>query len=305
MSSDHPQGAGAPNVPPAASEGKPAAATAASDAARRSRELWARIASGAVLAVFALAMTWFDTWTFALLVALVAAAMSWEWRRVVGGTGLDTAFWVQAASALAAVGLTASGYAAMGAVVLALGAIVVLPLRAGSGARLSALGVLYVGLPAVALVWLRGGGKPYGLQAILFLFLVVWTTDIAAFFFGRSIGGPKLWPRVSPGKTWSGFIGGVGTAALAAAVFAHLVLGTGAVRLGLGGLALALIAQAGDLAESALKRTFNVKDSSGLIPGHGGFMDRMDSIVPVAVVAALASLVIDWREPAKALLLGP
>ncbi len=283
----------------------PATDAATDAAARRARELKARLASGAILAAVALALTVIDTWTFALLVGLVAAVMSWEWARVVRGTGLDAAFWLQAASAVAAVLLTASGYAAMALVVVVLGAVVVMPLRAGSGALLSALGVLYVGLPSIALVWLRAGGKPYGLQAILFLFLVVWTTDIAAFAFGRSIGGPKLWPRVSPGKTWSGFVGGVGTAALAGAAYAQFVLGGGALRLGLGALALALIAQAGDLAESALKRRFDVKDSSGLIPGHGGFLDRMDSIVPVAVVAALASLLIDWRVPAKALLLGP
>lgn len=290
---------------PTSSGSLDAAAAAAEAAARRSRELSARIVSGLCLAALSLALTWYSPWTFAVLVGLVAVVMSWEWARVVRGTGLDAAFAVQAICVALAVILTVTGYAAMAAVVLLLGAIVVMPLRAGSGAALSALGVLYVGLPCVALIWLRASGQPYGLMAVLFLFLVVWTTDIAAFAFGRSIGGPKLWPRVSPGKTWSGLIGGVLTAALAGALFAIFVLGVSGSRLGLMAFLFALVAQAGDLAESALKRQFQIKDSSGLIPGHGGFLDRMDSIVPVAVVAALVGLLTEWREPAKALLLGP
>lgn len=280
-------------------------ATSAPPGASKSRELTSRILSGLVLAALALTLTWHSVASFAVLVGIVGLVMSWEWARVVRGTGLDVAFWLQAASVVGAVALTAAGYGVMAAVVVALGAIVVLTIRAGADARLSVLGVAYVGLPAIALVWLRTGIPPNGLQAILFVFLVVWTTDIAAFAFGRGIGGPKLWPAVSPGKTWSGLIGGVGTAALAGAAFGAQVLGTGALRLGLVALVLALIAQAGDLAESALKRRFKVKDSSGLIPGHGGFMDRMDSIVPVAVVAALLGLVINGQEPARALLLGP
>lgn len=280
---------------------EPAAAAAT---ARSSRELASRIVSGVVLAALALALTVYGVISFAALVAVVALVMSWEWARVVRGTGLDVAFWIQAACVLGAIGLTTAGYAVMGAVIMALGAIIVLPLRAGADAWLSAMGVGYVGLPAITLVWLRAGTPPYGLYAVLFVFLVVWTTDVAAFAFGRSIGGRKLAPSISPGKTWSGLIGGVGTAAVAAALAAVFALHTGPLRLGLTALLLALVAQAGDLAESALKRRFKVKDSSTLIPGHGGFMDRMDSIVPVSVVAALIGLLIDWREPARALLLG-
>lgn len=285
-------------------ESSPTPEVAGGAGGRSSRELMSRIVSGAVLAALSLALTLYSVSSFAVLVGLVALVMSWEWARVVRGTGLDVAFWIQAASVVGAVALTAAGYPAMAAVVIALGSIVVMPLRAGADGWMSALGVAYVGLPAVTLVWLRSGASPHGLNAVLFVFLVVWTTDIAAFAFGRSIGGPKLWPRVSPGKTWSGLVGGVGTAAVAAAAFAVFVLGSGPARLGLVALALALLAQAGDLAESALKRHFKVKDSSDLIPGHGGFMDRMDSIVPVAVIATLLGLAIDWREPARALLLG-
>lgn len=298
MADDTQSGASATAAP---SVNEPAPSPAA---AQPSRELASRIASGVVLAALALGLTLHGVTSFAVLVAIVALVMSWEWARVVRGTGLDIAFWIQAVCLLGAVVLTLSGYAAMAAVVIALGAIVVLPLRAGADAGLSALGVAYVGLPAIALVWLRTGTPPHGLAAVLFLFLVVWTTDIAAFVFGRSIGGPKLAPRISPGKTWSGLVGGVTAAAAAAAAFGAFWVGSGQLRLGVIALLLALVAQAGDLAESALKRRFKIKDSSALIPGHGGFMDRMDSIVPVSVIAALVGLSVDWHEPARALLLG-
>lgn len=295
MTNDKPPGIGAP--PSALSPG-PAGVS------RSSSELMSRIVSGSVLAGLGLALTVYGVVSFAVLVTVVALIMSWEWARVVRGTGLDVAFWIQAISVVGAVALTAAGYAVMGAVVIALGSIVVLPLRVGADGWMSVLGVAYVGFPAITLVWLRSGIAPYGLYAVLFVFLVVWTTDIAAFAFGRSLGGPKLAPSISPGKTWSGFVGGVATAAVAAALVGAFALHTGPLRLGLVALLLALVAQAGDLAESALKRRFKVKDSSALIPGHGGFLDRMDSIVPVSVIAALIGLAIDWREPARALLLG-
>jgi phosphatidate cytidylyltransferase len=163
--------------------------------------------------------------------------------------------------------------------------------------------VFYVGLPAVALLWLRSD-EPFGFTAVLFVFLVVWSSDTAAYAAGRSIGGPKLWPRVSPNKTWAGLIGALAAGAAAGAVFALLEPEADVVRLILLGVGLALVAQAGDLAESALKRLFNLKDASDLIPGHGGFMDRMDSVIAAAVAAALLALAIDAHAPARALLFG-
>lgn len=267
------------------------------------RDLAPRLISGLALGALALALTVWGVVPFAALVLVVTIVMSWEWARIVRGTGVDLAFMIQAAAAILGCVLSATGYAAMGLAAVLVGAIIVVPLRLGHGARLSALGVLYVGIPAVVLIWLRAA-EPLGLEAVLFLFLVVWTTDTAAFIAGRAIGGAKLWPAVSPNKTWAGLIGGIGTAAVAGALSARLVPGASALHLAIVALVLGLVAQAGDLGESALKRAFNVKDASGIIPGHGGFMDRADGLVTAAAAAAIICLIVDMRSPARALLLG-
>jgi phosphatidate cytidylyltransferase len=237
-----------------------------------------------------------------VLVAAVALLMSWEWARIVRGVRYDAALGVHAAAVVGAIALTVAGFQALALTTIAVGAAVIVPLQFGARAFASAIGVAYVGLPAIALAGLRCD-EPFGELAVLFVFLVAWLTDTCAYAAGRLIGGPKLLPRVSPNKTWSGLVGGVGAAVLGAVVFA---LAIGAPPLFLAGLALALgiIAQAGDLAESALKRGYGVKDASGLIPGHGGFMDRLDSVVAVSICAALVGVALDHQAPARALLFG-
>lgn len=262
-----------------------------------------RIISGAVMAGIAFALAYAGPSYFAALVLVVALFISWEWGRMVRGVSTDLAFFVHAAAVVAAIVLAACGYAALGVAVLVTGAIILVPLVFGHGARLSALGVFYVGVPAVSLLWLRLD-EPYGLAAVLFIFAIVWTSDIAAYTAGRLIGGPRLWPRVSPKKTWAGLAGAL-LASAAVAALAALLLGDAALlRLVLVGVGLSLVAQIGDLAESALKRLFGRKDASHLIPGHGGFMDRMDSIVTAAVAAGLLALAIGPHGPARALLFG-
>lgn len=265
-------------------------------------DLLQRTVSGLVLGALALALTWYDARAFALLVLIVSVAMSWEWGRIVRGQGYDLTFVVHAAAVAIAVGLAAFGYAALAVAVLVIATIIVVPLQFGEHALLSASGVLYTGLPAVAMLWLRFD-EPYGFLAIILILAIVWATDVVAYFTGRSIGGPKLWPRISPNKTWSGLIGGVTAAAIAGGAFAY-VLGANVSALAISGLILGLVAQAGDLAESALKRHFGVKDASNLIPGHGGFMDRMDGVVTVAVLAALFALLANPSSPASALFFG-
>lgn len=275
-----------------------------SGTASKFKDLRLRLASGAVLAGVALALTWWSVPSFALLVGLVALAMAWEWGSIVRGGDIDLAMVVHLAAVALAVVLAAAGYAAMAVAALAVAGILVTVFAARRHPVMSGLGVGYVGLPAVALIWLRADAA-YGFLGIIFLFLVVWSSDIGAFLAGRLIGGPKLWPRVSPNKTWAGLAGGVAAAALLSAAFAIYVVGRGTpMALALAGVALALVAQGGDLAESALKRRFGVKDASNLIPGHGGFMDRVDSLVTVAVAAALVGLALDFHAPARALLLG-
>ena len=168
----------------------------------------------------------------------------------------------------------------------------------------SAAGVYYAGFPAVALIWIRGD-QAYGWLAILYLFIIVWTTDSAAYLFGRWIGGPKLAPRISPKKTWSGLIGGALSAGLAGLLFALAVEGASSLHLALLAIVLAVIAQLGDLGKSAIKRIFGMKDTSGLIPGHGGVLDRIDGLLFAAFAAGLLAWSLGPANPGRALLLWP
>lgn len=263
-------------------------------------DLMPRLLSGLFLAALAVGLDYAGLVPFALLVAALSLVMCWEWGRLVRRRDGDPALFVHAAAVLLAIVLTVAGFAAIACMVLVAGAISVVPLRIGERAQLSALGVLYVGLPAVALVWIRGD-EPNGPLAIVLIFLAVWCTDTGAYLAGRTIGGARLWPSISPNKTWAGLAGGVATAALACAVFGLIVPGASPVGLAMFGALLGVAAQMGDLAESALKRRYGVKDVSRLIPGHGGFMDRLDGLVCAAAVAGLVALALNVTAPAGAI----
>jgi phosphatidate cytidylyltransferase len=165
--------------------------------------------------------------------------------------------------------------------------------RGAASPATRALGIPYIGLGAVALLWLRADGGA-GRANVLFLVLVVWASDIGAYGVGRLVGGPRMAPAISPGKTWSGAAGGL-FAAMAVGWLAGAALARGradapdTVALAVAA-ALGLAAQAGDLLESGIKRHFGVKDSGTLIPGHGGLFDRMDGMLAAAPVAALVAL---------------
>lgn len=146
-------------------------------------------------------------------------------------------------------------------------------------------GIFYILLPCISLIALRG--LPHGLSFILWILAVVWATDIAAYFAGRMIGGPKLAPTISPNKTWAGLGGGVIAASLVGLIVALLHSSAHPVGLAFLSGILAIIAQAGDLLESGLKRHFGIKDSGAIIPGHGGLLDRVDGILTVAPIAGL------------------
>lgn len=272
-------------------------------AAIATRDLQKRVTSGVVMVCVALALVYAGVWPFAVLILAVSLVMSWEWGHLVRGSSADIGFTVHLVAVTVAIALAVGGNSALALCALAVGCIAMLPLTWGQRSGLSALGILYVGLAAVSLVWLRLDPS-YGCAAVLFLFLVVWTTDTMAFAVGRLIGGPKLWPSISPNKTWAGFLGGILSGAALAAAYAAFVPGAMSWRLGLIGLLLGVVAQAGDLGESALKRAFGVKDASALIPGHGGVMDRMDGIVTVAVAAAMLGIIWNVSAPATALLIG-
>ena len=150
-------------------------------------------------------------------------------------------------------------------------------------------GALYAAVLAAAPILLRRDPE-FGFVAIVLLFAVVWMTDIAAYFAGRLIGGPKLWPRASPKKTWSGALVGTAAAVMAAAAVAHAAGVGNLAAIAVLSLALSVASQIGDLFESSIKRRFGAKDASKLIPGHGGLMDRLDGFVAAAAVAAVIGL---------------
>jgi phosphatidate cytidylyltransferase len=161
--------------------------------------------------------------------------------------------------------------------------------RRAGWAALSPAGLAYIVLAGVALLWLRHDPLA-GRADVLFLLCVVWAGDIGAYLIGRWIGGPRLAPRISPGKSWAGAVGGLVAAVAAGLLAAHVLSDTATLRVVVIAAALGVIAQAGDLLESFVKRRLEVKDSGHLIPGHGGLFDRLDGVLAVAPVAALLAL---------------
>ncbi|WEX07043.1 phosphatidate cytidylyltransferase [Chelativorans sp. AA-79] len=259
---------------------------------RRPGNLTLRVASALVLAALALGLTYAGGMAFRLFAAVLAALVFHEWTamRPSESRSHKVVAWAVMAMALLAVlgGLSAPLEAAILAACF-LVAFIYGVFTGSSG--WSAYGIVYAGLPAIALSHLRGSDAA-GLTAILFLYAVVWGTDILAYFVGRAAGGPKLAPAISPGKTWSGAAGGAAggvLAGVAVAYFSHSALSAGlAVALA---LLLSAASQAGDLFESMVKRRRGVKDSGTLIPGHGGVMDRVDGLVAAAVLLYLLGVV--------------
>lgn len=256
-----------------------------------SEELKLRIMSGIVLAAIVLGATWYGGIAFRLLAGLIALLIYYEWSTI---------------TKLAEEDIQTNALGWLGIILLA-GVTVAgefdyaIPLLAGFTALTAMLvffrqgswwlpgGVFYSGLSGVSLAAIRGDAS-VGLVAMLFVFAVVWATDILAYFVGRAIGGPKLAPKISPGKTWSGAIGGTisGVVAGSAVAIIHFPQ-TGLWIVGIAFL-LSVASQIGDLFESFIKRRFGVKDSSRLIPGHGGVMDRVDGLVFACFAAFLLTV---------------
>ncbi|MDX2265709.1 MAG: phosphatidate cytidylyltransferase [Hyphomicrobiales bacterium] len=272
---------------------------------KKPNELMLRVNSALILVTLTLLLAYAGPVSFAVLIAVFGALMAWEWGRLVRGRGLDEAFAVQVGGCGAAALLAAYQMVGVALLIIIITTAAVFALRRTTDdaekAWWSAAGVYYIGLPAIALIWLRGDPTD-GWGAILFLFVVVWTTDSAAFVFGRLIGGPKLAPRISPKKTWAGLFGALLAAGVAGALFAIPIGGSSLALAGVAVL-LSLAAQLGDLAESAMKRLFGFKDTSGLIPGHGGVLDRMDGLVAASVAAAALAWAVDPGHPGAALLM--
>jgi len=250
-----------------------------------------RILSSLVLAPLALVAVYYGTPWLELMLVLAAAQMAREWsslcddgRAMPGGLVLG----IGAVIAIALGSRVGMPEALLAVVATAVIGLVVGWQRGRTTAIWIGAGAPVVALPCLAFLWLRFGTED-GIRICFWLLAAVWATDIAAYAVGRTVGGPKLWPQVSPKKTWSGLIGGVIAAGIVVGyVTGWLLESDRTVSLIVFGFIIAVVAQAGDLAESAVKRHFGAKDASNLIPGHGGVLDRVDGLISAAPAVAIA-----------------
>jgi phosphatidate cytidylyltransferase len=243
-----------------------------------------RIASTCVLAPLALVAAYLGGWVFALFWAIAALAVWWEWSALVLGRLSWPVFAVGAGALAVETVLAGSGRTGWALAAVFVGALAA-ALAAGHNRPWVAGGVPYASAIVIAPIVIRADVSR-GFLAILFVFAVVWATDILGYFVGRAFGGPKLAPSISPNKTWTGAFGGAGGAIVAGAIV--VAAGGGSwTAAALWGLILSVCAQAGDLFESKVKRLFQAKDASTLIPGHGGAMDRLDGFVAAATALAV------------------
>jgi phosphatidate cytidylyltransferase len=269
----------------------------------RGSELVLRICSASVLVPLAIGTAYVGGWPFALFWGLAAMGVLWEWTSLVARADQRSVLATGAASLALAVALAVTGYLLAAVIVLAMGALGAAALALAERRMWVAGGIPYAGALAVAPIVLRSDIEN-GFLAVIFLFAIVWTTDIAAYFVGRTVGGPKLMPQVSPKKTWAGALAGVVAAVVVALAIVKVAAQTDLFSIAMLAVALSVFAQGGDLFESFLKRRFGAKDSSHLIPGHGGLMDRLDGFVTASVVAALIGLARGGFEvPGRGLLL--
>jgi len=258
----------------------------------RARIVSATLAGAGAFVLVALGGIWVAGFTAAL-----AGLMLWEWASITrhrGETpGLGAALSVLGAPIAVLAGYLVGWTAGLGvlAVVTIAGALRDGVAGRGTDAAWAAIGPAYLGTACLAFLWLRLTDT-FGVLACLWIVLVVASSDIGGYFAGRLVGGPRLWPRVSPGKTWSGAFGAVGLAFLAGGVFSWATTGTYYGEVCAVSAACSALAQAGDLAESALKRRFGVKDSGRILPGHGGVLDRLDGLLAATLVVAFVTL---WR----------
>jgi phosphatidate cytidylyltransferase len=256
------------------------------------RELSLRVVSAAVLAPLTVAAAYAGGPVFLLFWTAAACGVLWEWNGLVLPSGRRRSVALAAAGGalVAAAAAFAAGQAGLALALIVAGAVAAAVCAPPERRAWAAAGCVYSGGLLLAPVVLRADPH-YGFTVLIFLFAVVWTTDSVAYFVGRRVGGPKLAPRVSPKKTWSGAVAGVLSAVLVGMVVAWSAEIRNLPAVAIVSLVLSVVAQAGDLFESALKRHFGAKDAGHLIPGHGGLMDRLDGFLTAACAGAMVGLV--------------
>lgn len=256
-----------------------------------------RIASAVVLGPLVLVFAYMGGWLFFLLCAAAAAGILWEWTKLVADSADARILVPGFAALLFALVLTGVDEPEAAAAMIFIGAALAAGVMAAWPRRFpgrnplvwGSCGIVYAGIAYLGPALMRRDAA-WGFVAILFVAATVWATDIFAYAVGRAVGGPLLWPQISPNKTWSGAIGGVvgGVAAGTSVAYASGV--DRLVAVGSVALLLSVLTQAGDLFESAVKRRFGAKDAGSLIPGHGGLMDRLDGFLVAAFVALLIGI---------------
>lgn len=259
-------------------------------ARRRNSDLGSRVGAALVMAPLALIAIVAGGLLLDAVLLACSVVVLLEWRRMVGVQSNEKRLWAAVAAVLASGLLMMFVGDAYAFAAVLLGATVVAAIAYAEGTRpWLGIGVIYAGVMMVSLGALRGDDL-LGAWALGWLFFTVWSADTFAYFSGRTLGGPKLWPRVSPNKTWSGTTGGLVGAAVMGLVFAALLPTNPSWPFVAFSVFVAMVSMAGDLFESAIKRRFKVKDASRLIPGHGGLMDRADSVVAAGIAAVLIAL---------------
>ena len=270
-----------------------------------SRELRLRIVSGIILAVIVLAATWYGGSSFRLLAAAIGLLVYYEWSTIADLHGRDpqgnALGWLGLVFIAGATLMSESVYSIE--VLTAFVVVTAIMVAVRHKTWWLPGGIFYSGLTAIALAEIRDDDLR-GFVLMLFIFATVWATDIFAYFVGRAIGGPKLAPRISPGKTWSGAIGGAVAAVIAGTAVVWSFFSADDLRIPVLALVLSVCSQIGDLFESFVKRRFGVKDSSHLIPGHGGVMDRVDGLIFACFAAFLLAIVISLTMSGETLSLG-
>jgi phosphatidate cytidylyltransferase len=242
--------------------------------------------SALLLAPLAFFTAYIGGWPFGIVWAVAAIGVWLEWNALVNGSDNRLIFVLGATTLLLALGIAEENMARVPMFIVLLGAMGVGVFASADKRGWAAAGLVYAGAVLLGPILLHRD-PAFGFVAVLFLFAIVWSTDVLGYFVGRVVGGPKLAPGISPKKTWSGAVGGTVAAMLAGVTVASVAGLDNLFAIALVALFLSAVAQVGDLAESAIKRRFGAKDASHLIPGHGGVMDRLDGFLAAAFIAAI------------------